>query len=408
MPLRFSKDKRVPSDSLEPKIRDRIASQGKITFADFMGLALYDPECGYYANVAVLAESRDYFTSPAAHTSFGALLAVQFERMWEVLERPKRFFVVEMGAGSGLLATDAMSYASTLSADFERSLRYVAIDRHPSRGPGGIEKIASDGVPLRNIVGCLVSNELVDAFPVHRFQVEAGLLRELFVSLDDQGELFEISGEPSTTLLATRLGERVEDMPDGSRGEVNLGIGPWMSDVSRALKRGFVLTIDYGHESDELYSARRSGGTVQTYFRHTEGSSPYRRVGRQDITAHVDFTAVMDEGRSVGLRPLELATQGDFLQRLGLAGMLDRLRRPGLAQQESDANRLAIMELVKPDGLGSFRVLVQEKGTGVRSLSEIAPSEERMSDLEVPLLGPGRLRLMEGRYPHLAWRPPEF
>lgn len=398
----------MQSDSPEPKIRDRIARKGKITFADFMALALYDPECGYYSSVSTLAESRDYFTSPAAHPSFGALLAVQFERMWEVLERPERFFVVEMGAGSGLLAKDAVTYASTLSGGFKRSLRYVVIDRHPSHGPSGVELIASDRVPLRDVVGCLVSNELVDAFPVHRFQVEKGRLRELFVGLDDRGGLVEMPGEPSTTLLATRLGERVHDLPDGTRGEVNPGIGPWMSDVSRALKRGFVVTMDYGHESDELYSADRSHGTLQTYYRHTQGSSPYRRIGRQDITAHVDFTAVMEEGRSAGLRPLGLTTQGEFLHRLGLARMLDRLREAGLAQHEHDANRLAMMELVKPDGLGGFRVLIQWKGAGVRSLSEVAPTEGRTSDLEVPLLGPDRLRLMEGRYPHLAWQPPEL
>ena len=408
MPLRFSKDRRVQPDSPEPTIRDLIAGQDKITFADFMALALYDPQCGYYVNVATLAESRDYFTSPAAHPSFGALLAIQLERMWEVLDRPERFIVVEMGAGSGLMARDALAYATNLSVEFERSLRYIAIDRYPSPGPDGLQPIASDGVPLKDVVGCLVSNELVDAFPVHRFQVEGGSLRELFVGLDDQGELVETPGEPSTALLAARLGGRIGDMPDGSRGEVNPGIGPWISDVSRALTRGFVVTIDYGHEADELYSAKRSSGTLQTYYRHTHGGSPYRRVGRQDITAHVDFTAIMEEGRSLGLRPLGLATQADFLHRLGLARMLGRLRDLGLAQQEHDANRLAMMELVKPDGLGGFKVLVQERGTGVVSLSEIAPSEEKMSGLEVPLLGPDRLKLMEGRYPHLAWQPPEY
>lgn len=400
-------------DSPEPKIRDRIAKQGKITFADFMGLALYDADYGYYAKASTLTEARDYFTSPAAHPAFGALLAVQFERMWEVLGRPERFVVVEMGAGSGLLAHNIVAYASTLTAGFVRALRYVAIERHSQSGqvgsgPAGVQRLTGDGVPLSDIVGCFVSNELVDAFPVHRFRVEGGRLTELFVGLDDEGGLIEIAGEPSTSLLATRLGERASRLPDGFQGEINLAIGPWMKDISTALRRGFVLTIDYGHEADDLYSSKRPRGTLQTYYRHTQGSSPYQRIGRQDITAHVDFSAVTDEGRSVGLRPLGLLTQAEFLRRLGLAGMLDRLRRMGLPQHERDANRLAMLELAKSDGLGGFRVLVQKRGTDVGSLSELAPSEERTSSPDVPLLGRERLRLLEGRYPHLAWQPEEF
>ena len=400
-------------DSPEPKIRDRIRKQGKITFADFMELALYHPDGGYYTGASALGQAEDYFTSPAAHPAFGALLAVQLERMWEVLDRPGRFIVVEMGAGSGLLARDVVTYASALSGGFMRALRYVAIERPPysgpvGGGPAGVQRLTGDGVPLRDVVGCFVSNELVDAFPVHRFRVEGGRLTELFVGLDDEGRLIEIAGEPSTSLLATRLGERASRLPDGFQGEVNLAIGPWMKEVSTALRRGFVVTIDYGHESDDLYSPKRPLGTLQTYYRHTQGSSPYQRVGRQDITAHVDFSAVSDGGRSVGLRPLGLLTQAEFLRRLGLAGMLDRLRQEDLPQHEHDANRLAMLELVKPDGLGGFRVLVQERDSEVGSLSELAPSEERTSDPEVPLLGPDRLQLMEGRYPHLAWQPPQF
>ena len=293
-------------DSVESKIRERILMEGRISFAHFMDMALYDPEQGYYANRSRTADSRDYFTSPAAHPCFGALFAVQLERMWEVLGRPDPFHAVEMGAGSGLLARDVIEYASGLSDDFARSLRYVAIDRYPSSDSNRVEAIASDGVPLDGVVGCLLSNELVDAFPVHRFRVDAGHLREVFVGLDEEGELTELLGEPSTDMLHHRVGARLRSLPDGFCGEVNRGIGELIGDVAGALERGFVVTVDYGEESDLLYSAARARGTVQTYYRHTQGGSPYRRIGRQDITAHVDFTAITEEGRELGLSTLGL------------------------------------------------------------------------------------------------------
>ena len=387
-------------DSVESKIRERILMEGRISFAHFMDMALYDPEQGYYANRSRTADSRDYFTSPAAHPCFGALFAVQLERMWEIMGRPKRFYAVEMGAGDGLLARDVTGYASELSDGFERSLRYVTIDRCPSETSGRVETIASDRVPLSGVVGCILSNELVDAFPVHRFMVDGGRLREVFVGLDEEGEFTELVGEPSTELLYRRVGERLACLPDGCRGEVNSRIGEWMANVAGALERGFVVTVDYGDEADLLYSAARARGTVQTYYRHTQGGSPYRRIGHQDITAHVDFTAITEEGRELGLNTLGYVTQRQFLERLGIGRMLELLQTGDLAQQERDANRLAMIELIRPDGLGGFKVLVQEKGTDVVSL------DERVSSLVAPSLQAGRLRLMEARYPHLAWQPP--
>ena len=407
MPLRISESELLRQDSVESKLRERIRMEGRISFADFMDMALYDPEGGYYVNRSRLADSHDYFTSPTAHPCFGALFAVQLERMWEVLGRPEQFHAVEIGAGSGLLARDVTEYAAGLSADFARSLRYVSIDRFPSCDSDGVETIASDRVPLNGVVGCFLSNELVDAFPVHRFRVDGGRLREVFVGLDEKGQLTELVGDPSTDLLL-RVGARLRSLPDGFCGEVNRGISAWMGDVAGALERGFVVTVDYGSEADLLYSAAYVSGTVQTYYSHTQGGSPYRRIGRQDITAHVDFTAMMDEGRAVGLSTLGYMTQRRLLEELGIGRMLESLRTADLPQRERDDNRMAMMEVIKPDGLGAFKVLVQEKATGVVSLDELRPGDERVSTLVAPLLQEGRLKLMEARYPHLAWQPPPF
>ncbi|MDP6402752.1 MAG: SAM-dependent methyltransferase [SAR202 cluster bacterium] len=374
-----------------------------------MGLALFDPEGGYYTDEALFGPAGDYFTSPATHPAFGALVAVQLQRMWEVLGHPARFTVVEMGAGNGLLASDVVEYAAGMSSDFSGCLNYVAVDRFrpadESKAPDGAHRIIADGVPLSQVTGCFLSNELVDSFPVHRFQIHLGAVNEIYVALNEDGAFTEVVAEPSTPLLAGRIEELALSLPDGFRGEVNLGIPPWLSQVSNALKRGFVVTIDYGYEAAELYSQARAGGTLQTYYRHTQGGSPYQRVGRQDITAHVDFSALGSAGNSLGLQLLGLPTQARFLRDLGFEAMRQKVRGQGLGDRERNANTMAMLELVKPEGLGGFKVLVQERGTGVTGLGQLAPAESVLGQLDVPPLGPRHMPLMEGRYPHLEWDP---
>ena len=129
-----------------------------------------------------------------------------------------------------------------------------------------------------------------------------------------------------------------------------------MSAVANSLERGYVLTIDYGYESAELYSDDRSRGTLQSYYRHTDGHSPYQRVGRQDMTAHVDFTALIEEGRSADLRPVFLTTQAEFLHSLGFGEMQMSVRSLGWDREEKSANLSAMRDLVNPTGLGRFKV----------------------------------------------------
>ena len=185
-------------------------------------------------------------------------------------------------------------------------MRYIAVDK------GNVDDSREESV------GCVLSNELIDAFPVHRFEIRDGSLFELLVDVDADGRFHSVAGEPSTPLLAERLDSLGVELPDGTRGEINLRIGEWVRRVSEIIERGFVVTIDYGYEAKELYSPERSRGTLQTYYKHTSGSSPYQWIGRQDITAHVDFTSVIEEGRAAGLRPLCLMTQAEYLNRLGL------------------------------------------------------------------------------------------
>lgn len=396
----------------EAEIRARISHRGRITFAEFMEVALYHPTGGYYRQGSAVGPSGDFYTSPAAHPAFGALLAVQVRSMWDALRRPYPFHVVEMGAGNGRLAADFTAHAATLGTGFVNALRYVAVDRSPgpsaadAAAPGApqpFDSLLSDGVPMSGVEGCFISNELVDAFPVHRFLVDDDLL-ELYVT-EREGRLVELPGEPSTPGLASRLDRLPHSLPPGYCGEVNLAIGPWMAGVGEALKRGFVVTIDYGDIDTDLYSAKRTSGTLQTYRGHSPGSGPLANIGLQDITSHADFSSIAYEGRHHGLETVALVTQAEYLNALGLGSWVRAVRAMPLDRRVVQANTMAMRHLVDPSGLGNFRVLVQEKDTGVVDIEPVMPDLEKCDLGEPPLLSPEHMPLMEGRYAHSAWQP---
>ena len=371
----------------EREIRRRIAVCGAITFAEFMEVALYHPG-GYYASRGPIGAGGDYFTSPAAHPAFGALVCVQLRTMWQTLGQPDPFWVIEAGAGDGVLAADIVQYAGQQFPQFSEAIRYTAVDRtfpkDTSRTGDGVERVRSTGLPFSGVVGCVLSNELIDAMPVHRFVLADGRPREVYVGLDSEGRFVEMLEDPSTMLLPERVASIGRELPEGFRGEVNAGVQPWVAAVAEGLERGFVLTIDYGYEVEELYLDARSRGTLQTYYQHTDSGSPYQRVGRQDITAHVDFSALIDEGQAAGLRPVFLTTQGEFLQSLGYARMEVPLRKSDLERRDQLSNSRAMRRLVEPDGLGKFKVLVQDKDSGISRASDLVPSAESIAGLIAP------------------------
>ena len=311
-----------------------------------------------------------------------------------------------------------MSTARTLPRQFSDSLGYLCLDRQPSRGierqlpieaRKKVERLATQGTPLRGVTGCFLSNELVDSFPVHRVAVGADGLKEVYLTLED-GKLVEVLDSPSTPELERRLDALGISLPEGFSTEINLAMGSWMEAVSSALERGFLLTIDYGHTAEDLYSPRRRLGTLTCFYRHTQTDDPYTRIGRQDITAHVDFTSLMEGGRRCGLEPLGFSTQREFLQGLGIGRFMGRLRAIGLKQREVEANRLAMLDIVRPGGMGDFKVLSQGKGVGTPSLWGFGTSpglepelEDALEGLAVPLLTQRHMPLLEGRYPHLAF-----
>ena len=390
----------------EAEIRHRILRQGAITFAEFMEVALYWPDGGYYTSTEPFGASGDYYTSPMAHPAFGALLAVQLFQMWQLLGRPKVFTVTEMGAGNGLLCRDITAYSGHLSEEFQASLRYVCLDRRLSAGEelgsSRSSRVAAAGIPLKGVNGCFLSNEFLDALPVHQVRVDGGRLKEVYVALNEDN-LVETLGEPSTPDLSDRLKGTSIDLAEGQTAEINLGLDNWAEAVSTALDAGFVLTIDYGHLAADLYSAEvRPRGTLTTYYRHIQMDAPFRRVGQQDISAQVDFTSVVQAGSARGLDMVSYTTQQHFLDNLGVGRFLSRLGSLGLPPTALQANRAGLIDLVRPTGLGNFKVLVQGKNVGRPNLWGVEPdkgSRKLIEYLELPLITPQHISHLEGRYP---------
>ena len=398
---------------VQEELNSRIAEKGKITFAEFMALALFWPKGGYYIRTSDSGPVEDFYTAPAAHPTFGALLCLQVYQMWLLLGQPSPFWLVEMGAGSGLLCHDLVRYSRHLPSGFGESLRYVCLDRNsywgaeePFRTSHNVQRLAAASVPLRDITGCFLSNELVDSFPLHRVVLHKGRLQEIYVTLQ-HGQLMEVVGQPSTPELEQRLADLGITLPEGFCTEINLAMRPWIWDVAQAIDRGFVLTIDYGHHAQELYSPARSRGTLTSFYRHIQTGDPYKRIGQQDITALVDFTSLMDMGERCGLETLGLADQRSFLLNLGTQQYLQRLVEEGLRQRELESNRMAMLDIVRPGGLGDFKVLVQGKGVGrspLWGLERCTKAQDLTFQLPVPLLTQHHLSLLQARYPHLSYQ----
>lgn len=375
---------------LELRLFDRIAEHGPLTFAEFMEAALYDRDHGYYparrreAGSTPVGTDGDYFTSPSTHPAFGALLAVQLHQMWELLGSPAEFVVTEMGAGDGVLASDITEYAERQFPEFAEAMRYSGTDLAPVSGSTLVGEPGVSGELALKAVGCVISNELLDAHPVNRFEIQDGAVREVFVGISEEnGEFTDILGDVSDPEITKRISPFLNSLSEGYRGEINLQLDSWAGQVATTLERGFVITIDYGFERSELYASHRTEGSLRSYYQHTLGQNPLRRIGKQDLTAHVDFTAVDEALAAAGISRIGNVTQSEFLLGLGLDNFLndvsDRAARRELSRIESEEDLAGIGALIDPEGLGSFRVAVQSKGVEIDGEQLYGLSHPRVS-----------------------------
>lgn len=358
-------------------LKRRIDAEGAVTFHDYMETVLYHPHHGYYTTRGPMGREGDYLTSPEVHPIFGSLIAKQTAQLWELMERPARFDLVEQGAGSGVLARDIFRWAQRRAPEFARTLRYRVVEVSPSLKRRQKETLAEHDVEWleempEGIEGCLLSNELLDSFPVHRIVHRDRQLFEVFVSLE--GDRFvEVSGAASTPRLLEYFADVGLWPGDGCVAEVNLEAIDWMKAAAASLARGFVLTFDYGYEAEELYAPWRRDGTLMCFYRHNPSSDPFSRIGKQDMTSHVDFTTVMRVGEQHGLTTAGFTTQSRFLAALGIGAGVDSVAKESPdALEEYYSRRRAVQELIDPAGLGRIRVLAQSKGVEQAELAGFA------------------------------------
>jgi SAM-dependent MidA family methyltransferase len=363
----------VPSDPvLEGAIRSEIAAAGPMTFARFMEIALYDPERGYYRGaVARPGRGGDFLTAPEAHPIFGRAIARFVDDLWRALGRPGRLTLREHGAGDGALAEALLAGLDADGSPALEAVRYRVVEvelartaavrvRLEAAGRAGILE-SDDGGPIEGLV---IANEVLDALPTQRVVVREGELREILVGIDPEGGLIDVEAAPTTPLLARRLADEAVVLAEGQHAEICLAVDAWIDRVAAGLGRGAVLLIDYGHPAAELYdAARRAAGTLAAYLRHQVHEDPYRAIGRQDLTAHVDVTAVERAAAAAGLARLGTTTQASFLDRLGAGEILVGYQNgPAATLQAYLAARAALVRMIDPAAMGRFRVMAFGRG----------------------------------------------
>jgi len=327
----------------------------------------------------------DYDTSPTVHPLFGSMVAKQLVQMWTLMDA-EEWTVLEMGAGEGYLCHDILSYLREREPQNYNRCRYYIVEKNPcvwarvearlgvfgdvvQRYPGLRE--LTDG----SIVGCIISNELIDAFPVHRVVMTEEGLRELYVSWRD-ARCTEVLAPPSTPLLEEYFRRLGIVLVPGQQAEVHLEAVRWIGHVSRVLAHGFVITIDYGYEAHELYSPDRMSGTLRSFRGHTRVHDLYADPGRQDLTADVDFTALIQWGNACGLSCAGMVPQYRFLLAMGFTAELERHKGADVGE-DCLVQRLAAKRLIVPQGLGTrWKALIQYKGVrdplldGLRTLTD--------------------------------------
>ena len=372
--------------SLRQLIVDEIRRDGPMPFSRYMELCLYHPELGYYSRATEqFGKAGDFYTSSDVHAVFGRLLSRQFEEMWRTLDSPERIEVIELGPGRGLFAADVLDWSAKQFPEFARALRYQLVEQSPTFRTRLRERLSShiasgEAAVFESLESAasaagqhliLFANEFFDALPVeivdHRGSVRV---------MENGGRFVEQFVPPSgqELMFLDRYGVQPES---GERVEVPLASLPWMDRMARAFdgRRGFAILIDYGYTREEQLAGRHRD-TLMTYRRHQASPSPYEAPGEQDITAHVNFTALCSRGGELGLELIALLTQSQLLIGIGEETQFADAFQDCKLPQERAKVALQLKHLISPEAMGeTFQVLL---------LSHSVPKEKaaRLSGLK--------------------------
>ena len=383
--------------TLRQKIEQEIRERGPIAFSRYMELCLYDPDLGYYSRKAEqFGKAGDFYTSSDVHAVFGRLLARQFEEMWRALGSPAQIEILELGPGRGLFAQDVLDWSEKKFPDFFRALHYrlvetspalrkrlqAALERHFAAGKTSLASasltlgesttsVVPNNATLARALALEVpiivfANEFFDALPVDVLSPQG----ELRVSQKDR-RLLETWAAASPE--AMEFLDRYSVHPEaGERIEASLIAQRYMSLVAATVNRGFIVAIDYGYTRQEQLQGRHRG-TISAYRQHSESANPYEAPGEQDITAHVNFTALAAAAEPGGMQVQPLLTQSQFLLGIGehnqFADAFEECRLP----QERAKVALQLKHLITPSGMGeSFHVLIASKDIDTDQVSRLS------------------------------------
>lgn len=355
--------------SLSQILRDRWFSDGPIGFEEFLSLVLYHPRYGYYGSArAKVGATGDFYTNVSVGPVFGEMLVEQFVQIWELLERPKEFYLVEQGAHDGSLLNDVLSALSSYP-EFSSCVLPVVIEPSPALQALQQQRLEAQDKQIRwisnpselhDISGVHFSNELIDALPFALLRFSKGRWMERTVEMDSHENW--IFGERA---LSTSLLEEVSKLPippsEPYETEIRPRIRTWMQEILSLFKRGVVLICDYGFSRAEYYRPERTRGTLFCYQNHSRDENPLVSIGEKDISAHVDFSAIADVATEQGWKIAGYTDQHHFL--IGVAeSWLRSVNGKQLSLAEQKKMR-SLQKLLHPESMGcQFRFLACSKG----------------------------------------------
>jgi SAM-dependent MidA family methyltransferase len=369
--------------NLREIIVDEIRHHGPMPFSRYMGLCLYHPQLGYYSRAQEqFGKAGDFYTSSDVHAVFGRLLARQFEEMWRVLGSPPHIDLVELGTGRGLFACDVLDCVARQFPDFAKALRYVLVEQSPilrerlqqrlskhlATGTAAITPTLESAASPASTPLLLFANEYFDALPVDIIDHRGA------VRVTEQSGKFVEQFVPASAAELEFLDRYSVHPEPGERVEVSLAALDWMRRIGATLadRSGFAVFIDYGYTREQQLAGRHLD-TLMTYRRHTASPSPYQAPGEQDITAHVNFTALQSAAANQKLDLLGLLTQSQFLLGIGEATQFaDAFQNCELPQERAKVS-LQLRHLISPEGMGeTFQVLVLSRGVGKEQAARLS------------------------------------
>jgi len=367
----------IPKTSaLAARLRERIKNEGPIPFYEWMKVALYDPQDGYYLRMGQKKWGRegDYRTSPERSPLFAATFSSHFAALYEELGRPAKWTLVEVGAGDGHFASGVLQTFQKFFPDIFAATSYIVdeVSAHSqSLARQRLEGFA-DRVIFKELndiqidPGVVFSNELLDAFPVHRVTVDNGQLKEFYVDIGASGNFEWLLGAPSLGSSA-RFRAYFEgcgiELSEGQVAEISLEVEEWLGKVADKLRAGYLITVDYGAAAEDLYSSvGRRHGTLRGFRGHEFVDHLLARPGQEDLTTTVNWSLVKSVGARLGFEVVEFEQQDRFLLAAGLLEQLETASRQCKSEAERLALSVAAREMILPDGMAShFQVLVQKK-----------------------------------------------